>query len=68
MEQRAYSFDKETLVKIAKGAGIAGGAAILTYLAEHLTELNFGAYTAIVVAVLSILINSGKEWLKGAKQ
>lgn len=66
--QIAYSFDKVTLVKIAKGAGIAGGAAALTFLADHLGDLNFGAYTGLVVAVLSILINTVKEWLKGVKK
>ena len=65
--QQQYSFDKTTLIKIAKGAGIAVGGALLTYMAENLTQLNFGAFTAIVVAVMSILINAGKEYIKGQK-
>ncbi len=68
MEQQAFSFDKTTLVKIAKGAGIAAGGALLTYLAENLTQLNFGAYTAIVVALASILINIGKEYIAGIQK
>lgn len=67
MEQVKNSFDKATLIKIAKGAGIAVGGAFLTYLAENLTELNFGDYTIIVVALASILINAGKEYLSGKK-
>jgi len=63
--QKRNSFDKETLIKIGKGAGIAGGAAILTYVANNLAELNLGAYTGVVVAVLSILINLIKEYRKG---
>ena len=63
--QKRYKFDKDTLVKIGKGAGIAGGAAVLTYLANNLGELDLGAYTGLVVAVLSILINIVKEWRRG---
>ena len=63
--QKRNSFDKETLIKIGKGAGIAGGAAILTYVANNLAELDLGIYTGVVVAVLSILINLIKEYRKG---
>lgn len=67
MEQKSFSFDKETLVKIAKGAAIAGGATILTYLAEHLGDFDFGQNTGIIVGILSIAINAGKEYINGAK-
>ena len=63
--QKQYSFDKITLVKIGKGALIAAGGAILTYIAEHIGDFNFGIYTPIAVAVLSILINAGKEYISG---
>jgi hypothetical protein len=63
--QVAYSFDKESVKKIGKGILIAGGAAILTYLAENLGNFDFGNYTGIVVAVLSILINIGKSYVEG---
>ena len=65
--QTAYSFDRESLIKILKGAGIALGGALLVYLAEILPQINFGAYTLLVGAIASILINAGKEWLAGQK-
>ena len=65
--QTSFSFDKETMKKILSGALIAGGGAILTYLAENLTSLNFGASTPIVVALASILINTGREYIAGKK-
>jgi hypothetical protein len=57
--------DKETLVKIIKGAGIAGGAVALLYVLEALATLDFGTNTAIVVGILSILINAVKEFVSG---
>lgn len=59
-----FKFTKENLIKIAKGACIAAGGAILTYLAEQLPNIDFGVYTPVVVSLMSILINAAREWLK----
>ena len=59
------SFDKTTLVKIAKGAGIAAVGAILTYLAETIPSVDFGDATPIVVAIAAILVNMLREYMKG---
>lgn len=48
---------KENLIKIAKGAGIAGIGAILVYLTEAIPGIDFGIYTPIAVAIFSILVN-----------
>ena len=64
---KAYSLNKTDLLKIAKGANIALGGAILTYLASILGEIDFGSYTALVVAVGSILINAGLKFIEGKK-
>jgi len=48
---------KEILIKVAKGAAIAGGGALLTYLAEAVKTMDFGLSTPIVVAVFSVVIN-----------
>lgn len=65
MAQVKYSFDKESLIKIGKGALIALGGCLLTYLAEQLPFVDFGSYTPVAVSVFSFLINAGKEWIKG---
>jgi hypothetical protein len=59
-----YKFDKENLVKIAKGAGIAIGGALLVYVAEVLPQVDFGVYTPLAVAVGGILINAARQFLK----
>lgn len=63
--QKEYSFDAVTLKKIGTGALIAGSGAVLTYVAQNLTMLDFGTATPIVVAALSILINVAREYIKG---
>lgn len=59
-----FTFTKENLIKIAKGASIAVGGALLTYLAQYISNTDFGIYTPVVVALGGILINAAREWLK----
>lgn len=59
-----FTFTKENLIKIAKGAGIAIGGALLTYLATFISSTDFGVYTPLVVALGGILINAGREFIK----
>jgi hypothetical protein len=44
-------------LSVLKGAAIAGGAAILTYAAQNMGNINFGQATPMIVAGLSIVIN-----------
>ncbi len=60
-----FSLNQEDLVKILKGAGIAMGGALLTYLLQVVPNINFGVYTPGVVALLSILINAGLKFVQG---
>jgi hypothetical protein len=57
MKKMAISGDKNAWLSILKGASIAAGAAVLTYAAQNLGNVDFGTYTPIVVAGLSIGIN-----------
>jgi len=59
---------KEQWIKILKGAGIALGGALLTYLASIPESVNFGEYQPIVVAVFSVLINMGRKYLESIKK
>lgn len=64
--QRKNSFDKATLVKIGKGAGIAGGAAVLTFIANNLGELGLSTEMGVLVtAILSVVINVIREFRQG---
>ena len=59
------SFDPETIKKIGKGALIAGGATALTYALEYLSNMNFGQFQPLAVMLISISINSVREYQKG---
>jgi len=59
------SFDKDTFIKIGKGALIAGAGALVYYILTAMLALDYGIYTPIMVAVLSILVNAIKEYKTG---
>ena len=63
--QTKNKLDKESLVKIGKGALIAGGGAFLVYLLQAITQMDFGQFTLMIGAIAGILINSIKEFMKG---
>ena len=65
MSQIKKKLDKESVVKMGKGAAIAAGGVALLYILEALLSIDFGPYTPLAVAILSVLINSTKEWLAG---
>ena len=48
---------KQAMLKVLKGAGIAAVGAGLTYLLEAGASLDFGEFTPLVVAGLSVLVN-----------
>ncbi len=59
-----FTFTKENMLKIGRGAGIALAGALLTYIASYVSSTDFGIYTPMVVALSGILINAGREFLK----
>lgn len=54
--------------KIGKGALIAAGGALLTYLLDMLPNINFGDFTPLAVAGFSVLINAALKWMAGQKE
>lgn len=67
VQSAKYTLNKNDVMKILKGAGIALGGAALTYLLQILPDIDFGNYTPAVVALLSILINAGLKFINGKK-
>ena len=59
------AFDRESLIKVGKGALIAGGGVAVLYVLQAITQMDFGQYTALVVGIASIVINAIKEYQKG---
>ena len=58
------AFDKETIIKIVKGAGIAGTGAVALYLLDFIGTLEVGAYTPLISAIVPILVNAVKEFMR----
>ena len=59
------SFDTETLIKVAKGALLAGTGAAALYLLDWAGQLEIGVYAPLIAAVVPILVNVVKEYIKG---
>ena len=68
MTQVKNSFDKETGIKIGRGALIAGGGAIIAYLLEIMPNIDLGKSTPAVVGIASIILNTAWQYIKGQKQ
>lgn len=49
--------------KIFTGAGLAFGPALLIFIGE-LTLMNFGRYTLFIAALLSVIANAIRKWIK----
>jgi len=64
-KSKLYKLNKVDGLKIAKGAGIAVGGALLTYVASILNLIDFGPSTPIIVGLLSIGVNAGLKLLSG---
>lgn len=59
----SMSIDMIGLKKVGKGLLIAAAGAALTYLAEAIPGIDFGAWTPLVVAGTSVLVNFGRKFL-----
>ena len=54
---KEMNLDKDKLISVAKGAGIAAAGAVLTYLSQWASGADFGAAGPVVAAVLAVLVN-----------
>lgn len=55
--------NKNDLVSVLKGAAIAAGGAVLTYLGQWASNTDFGSLTPAIVAGLSVGINALRKYL-----
>ena len=58
-----FSINREDIKSIARGALIALGGALVTYFVEVVPQIDFGQYTPVVVALVSILLNALRKYL-----
>jgi len=67
VKSKPFAFIPEDVKSILTGALLAGAGALLTFLAENLTSLDFGDWTPMVVAIVSVLINAARKYISTAK-
>lgn len=63
MDSKKYELNKEDGLKIAKGAGIAIGSALVVYLTDIIPNIDWGVYGPVMVAVSGVLLNAVRKWL-----
>jgi hypothetical protein len=70
LKQVANSFDRATLIKIAKGAIIAAGGAAALFILNYLGTINISdpLFASAVAWGVPTLTNLIKEYLAGEKQ
>jgi hypothetical protein len=64
LDSKAFEFNKNDALSLAKNAVLVGLAAVLTYVGQNLSNIDLGAGTALVVPVVTILIDSAVKWVK----
>lgn len=52
-----FNLPTDEWVSILKGALVAGAGVALTYVVQHVSASDFGAYGPVVVGVLSVVVN-----------
>lgn len=62
---KKFRLNNEDLKKIGKGLLIAIGGAVMTYLSEVVLKTDFGAYTPVIVATWSVIVNIGNKYFSG---
>jgi hypothetical protein len=65
MSSKFLTVNKEDLIKVLKGLGIAVAGVVLTYLEETIPGIDFGSFTPVVYALNSTLVNLARKWLAG---
>ena len=58
-----FQLNTDELMKIARGAGIAGLGAVLTYLTDAIPTVELGVYAPLVMAAWSIIVNAARKYL-----
>lgn len=64
-ESPKYSLNKQDLMKIGKGALMALGGVLVTYLLQVIPNVDFGQYTPVVVGIASVGLNALSKYFAG---
>jgi hypothetical protein len=64
LDSKAFEYNKNDFLSLAKNALLVGLAAVLTYVGQNLSHIDLGAGTALVVPVVTIMIDSAVKWVR----
>ena len=64
MGSKRFTLNGADVVKLLKNAGLVGGAAALTYIANNIGQLDLGTTMGLVVAIVAVALDSAIKWLK----
>jgi hypothetical protein len=64
LDSKGFEINKKDLVSVGKGALLVGVSAILTYVGQNLAHIDLGAGSALIVPVVSMLLDSAIKWIK----
>lgn len=62
-----FSLDLTDVLKVLRTALFVGGSAILTYVIEHATEMNLGAFQPYIILGLTTLAELVTRYIKSNK-
>lgn len=66
-KSKAWELSREDLRSVAVGAAVAMSGAGLTYASQWASSVDFGEWTPLVVAVLSVAANALRKWAAGTR-
>ena len=61
---KAFALNTTDLISVGKNAMLVGLAAVLTYVGEHLSKVDLGSMTALIVPLVAVVINTVTKWVK----
>jgi hypothetical protein len=64
LDSKAFELNANDLKAVFKNALLVGVAAVLTYVGQNLSNIDLGAGTALVIPVLTLVIDSLVKWVK----
>ena len=64
MGSKRFTLNGTDVVKLLKNAGLVGGAAALTYIANNIGQLDLGVTMGLVVPIVAVALDSAIKWLK----
>lgn len=64
MGSKRFTLNGADVVKLLKNAGLVGGAAALTYIANNIGQLDLGTTMGLVVPIVAVALDSAIKWLK----